>query len=174
MSELDEEYSASLEGELHEIKGALLNDTIRTLEPDEPVCVLETVTVGEAVARMMEKHRAAVLVVDEGGRLRGIFTERDVLTRVVAARLDAERTPVGRVMTPRPAALTVNDRVAYAVNQMSVAGYRTIPLVDAEQRPVGVVTVTHVIRWMADLFPEAVLNLRPGDALKRPSEVDAG
>jgi len=39
---------------------------------------------------------------------------------------------------------------------------------------VGVVTAGHVIKWMASLFPEAVLNLRPGDALKRPSEVDAG
>jgi hypothetical protein len=57
---------------------------------------------------------------------------------------------------------------------MSVAGYRTIPLVDADRRPVGVVTVNHFIKWMAGLFPEAVLNLRPGDALKRPSEVDAG
>ena len=77
-------------------------------------------------------------------------------------------------MTRDPDALSISDRVAYAVNQMSVAGYRTIPLVDADRRPVGVVTVTHIIKWMADLFPEAVLNLRPGDALKHPSEVDAG
>jgi len=73
-----------------------------------------------------------------------------------------------------PDALSVTDRVAYAVNRMSVAGYRTIPLVDGDGRPVGVVSVSHFIKWMADLFPEAVLNLRPGDALKRPSEVDAG
>ena len=57
---------------------------------------------------------------------------------------------------------------------MSAAGYRTIPLVDADGRPVGIVTVGHFMRWMADLFPEAMLNQRPGDALKRPSEADAG
>jgi CBS domain-containing protein len=57
---------------------------------------------------------------------------------------------------------------------MSVAGYRTIPLVDAEGRPIGVVTVSDVVRWLAGLFPEAVLNLRPGDVLKHPHEVDAG
>ena len=174
MSEFDEEYSAALEGEFSEIKGALLNDTIRTLDPDEPICVEATVTVKEAVARMTAARRAAVLIVDGKGRLAGIFTERDVLTRVLAAGLVVDRTPVGQVMTRDPDALTAGDRVAYAVNRMSVAGYRTIPLVDADKRPVGVVTVSHFIKWMADLFPEAVLNLRPGDTLKRPSEVDAG
>jgi CBS domain-containing protein len=174
MSELDEEYSAALEGEFSEIKGALLNDTIRTLDPDEPICVDPTVTVKEAVARMTAARRAAVLIVDGAGRLAGIFTERDALTRVLARGLAADKTPVGEVMTRDPDALTAGDRVAYAVNRMSVAGYRTIPLVDADRRPVGVVTVSHFIKWMADLFPEAVLNLRPGDTLKHPSDVDAG
>ena len=175
----NEEYSEALEDaefdeEFGEIKGPLLDDTIRILGPDEPLCVSETVSVEEAVASMMAMRRAAVLVVDAEGSLAGIFTERDVLTRVVAQGRAPAATPVGSVMTRDPDALSTGDRVAYAVNQMSVAGYRTIPLVDADRKPVGVVTVTHIIKWMADLFPEAVLNLRPGDALKRPTEVDAG
>ena len=40
--------------------------------------------------------------------------------------------------------------------------------------PIGVVTVSDVIRWLANLFPETVLNLPPGDRLKKPSEIDAG
>src|SRR5262249_28358703 len=174
MSELHDEFQPELEEELAEIKGALLNDTIRTLEPDEPLTVRESVSVNDAVASMMALRRAAVLVVDSAGKLQGIFTERDVLTRVVAPRLDVLTTRVGQVMTRDPEALSVTDRVAYAVNRMSVAGHRTIPLVDADGRPVGVVTVNHFIKWMADLFPEAVLNLRPGDVLKHPTEVDAG
>lgn len=166
----NEEY----EEEFSEINGALLDDTIRTLGPDEPLCVTETVSVADAVASMMAARRAAALVVDGNGRLAGIFTERDVLTRVVGPGLDPAATQMRQVMTRDPDALSVSDRVAYAVNQMSVAGYRTIPLVDGDRRPVGVVTVAHIIKWVADLFPEAVLNLRPGDALKRPSEVDAG
>ena len=123
---------------------------------------------------MLAHRQAGVLVTDAQGRLAGIFTERDVLTRVVGRDLDARQTPLSEVMTRDPEALTANDRVAYAIHCMSVAGYRTIPLVDGEGRPIGVVTVSDVVRWLASLFPEAVLNLRPGDALKHPLEVDAG
>ncbi len=49
---------------------------------------------------------------------------------------------------------------------MSVAGYRTSPLVDEAHRPLGIVTVPDFINWLAHLFPEAVLNLRPGDVIK--------
>jgi CBS domain-containing protein len=88
--------------------------------------------------------------------------------------LDARRTLLHDVMTPNPEALAPGTRIAYAVQTMSVAGFRTIPLIDAERRPVGVVTVSDIIRWLAHLFPEAVLNLPPGDVLKNPHAIDAG
>ena len=163
-----------IEDELQHIRGALLDDTIATLGPAEPICLTATATVEEAIARMLECRQACVLVVDGDRRLAGILTERDVLMRVAGAARDPRRTALREVMTPNPEALTAQDRVAYAVHCMSVAGYRTVPLVDAERRPIGVVTVSDVIRWLAQLFPEAVLNLPPGDVLKRPQEMDAG
>lgn len=174
MSEFEDEYTASLEKESREVRGALLADTINTLAPAEPVCLPETTTVNEAVGRMLAGHQAAVLVVDRERRLVGIFTERDVLTRVVGKGFDPHQTLLSQVMTRDPEALSPQARVCYAVNRMSVAGYRTIPLVDNERHPIGIVTVNHFIKWLADLFPEAVLNLRPGDEIKRPLEVDAG
>jgi CBS domain-containing protein len=123
---------------------------------------------------MLARHQAGVLVVDGQGRLIGIFTERDVLNRVVGQGREVATTTLASVMTANPEALTVAQRVAYAMHCMGVAGYRTVPLVDAEGRPVGVVTVSDVIRWLANLFPEAVLNLAPGDQLKHPEQIDAG
>jgi CBS domain-containing protein len=93
---------------------------------------------------------------------------------VAGPRRDPQKTRLAEVMTREPEALTASDRIAFAVHSMSVAGYRTVPLVDADRRPIGVVTVNDVIRWLAGLFPEAVLNLPPGDALKRPHDMDAG
>ena len=174
MGEFEDEYSAALEGEVRETRGALLNDTISVLGPADPICLPGTATVHEAVETMLARRQAGVLITDAAGRLTGIFTERDVLTRVVGKGLDARKTALSKVMTRNPEALTVRDRVAYAVHSMSVAGYRTVPLVDAERRPIGVVTVNDVIRWLANLFPEAVLNLPPGNTLKKPSEIDAG
>ena len=178
--EFEDEYSATIDDDLNgpEVLGeagrALATDIIAVLSPAEPICLSDTATVHEAVQTMLARRQAGVLVTDGAGRLTGIFTERDVLTRVVGNDLDARRTPLAAVMTGNPEALTARDRVAYAVHCMSVAGYRTIPLVDPEGRPIGIVTVSDVVRWLANLFPEAVLNLRPGDAIKRPQDVDAG
>ena len=172
--EFEDEYSARLDDDLRATRGALLDDTIAVLTPAEPICLAETATVHEAIQSMLSRRQAGVLITDGGGRLTGIFTERDVLTRVVGKNLEAGRTPLSDVMTRSPQALTARDRVAYAVHCMSIAGYRTIPLVDPDGRPIGVVTVNDVIRWLAALFPEEVLNLRPGDALKHPQDVDAG
>lgn len=166
MSEFEDDYSAAIERDVEEIKGALFNDTIALLAPAQPICVAESVTVQEALQKMLVQRQAGVLVVDTEGRLIGIFTERDVLTRVVGKDLDARRTPIGSVMTRDPEALSVENRIAYAVHCMSVSGYRTIPLIDTDRRPIGIVTVTDVIHWLVNLFPEAVLNLPPGDAIK--------
>jgi CBS domain-containing protein len=174
MTDFDEIDPEMVENELQEIRGALLNDRITVLGPAEPVCLREDATVQEAIERMLARRQAGVLIVDGEQRLIGIFTERDVLTRVAGQGRDPRQTPLGAVMTRDPDALGAGDRVAYAVHSMSVAGYRTVPLVDAERRPLGVVTVSDVIRWLAGLFPEAVLNLPPGDTLKRPHEIDAG
>jgi CBS domain-containing protein len=173
MSQYEEDRQV-IEEESREIRGALLNDVVAVLGPAEPICLRSTATVREAVEQMLARRQAAVLVVDGERRLIGIFTERDVLTRVVGEDRDVRRTTLADVMTPTPEALTPRDRIAYAVHSMSVAGYRTVPLVDAERRPLGIVTVTDVIRWLAGLFPEAVLNLPPGDALRHPDEIDAG
>jgi CBS domain-containing protein len=178
--EFEDEYSATIDDDrngpevLGEAGGALATDTIAVLSPAEPICLSDRATVHDAVQTMLDRRQAGVLVIDDAGRLVGIFTERDVLTRVVGKDLDARRTSLSAVMTRNPEALTARDRVAYAVHCMSVAGYRTIPLVDSERRPIGIVTVSDVVRWLASLFPEAVLNLRPGDAIKRPHEVDSG
>jgi CBS domain-containing protein len=174
MEHLEDDDDREFDDGLGEIRGAFLNDTIATLEPAEPICLPETASVDEAIARMLERRQAGVLIVDDDGRLTGIFTERDVLTRVAGAGRDPRQTSLHDVMTPSPEALTAGDRIAYAVHSMSVAGFRTVPLVDGERRPVGVVTVSDVIRWLADLCPEAVLNLPPGDALKNPHAIDAG
>jgi CBS domain-containing protein len=174
MTDADDEYSELQDQDRREIRGALFDGTLGALRPREPFCVTAAATVKDAVAAMLAGRQAGVLVLDAAGRLAGIFTERDVLTRVVGRGVDVARTSVGQVMTANPEALRPDDRVAYALHCMSVAGYRTVPIVDAEGRPTGVVTASDVIQWLADLFPETLMNLAPGDRLKHPEQIDAG
>ena len=114
MTEFEDEYSAGREREFRELESALLSDTINTLAPAEPVCLTETTLVHDAVGRMVAARQPGVLVVDREARLVGIFTERDLLTRVVGRGLDPRATPLGGVMTRSPEALTPRDRVCYA------------------------------------------------------------
>jgi CBS domain-containing protein len=174
MSEFHDEYSESLDAEFRKLEDALLSDEVRLLAPGEPIRLPPDASVAEAVTRMVDSHRAGVVVVDPGGRLIGIFTERDLLTRVVRQGRELSGTRLAEVMTAEPEALAPDDRICFAINRMHNAGYRTVPLVDKAHRPIGVVTVNDVVGWLARVFPEAILNLRPGDRVKRPAQMDSG
>ncbi len=107
------------------------NQTLASLPP--------TATVRDAVQVMAERHIGAVLVAIDG-RLQGIFTERDVLTRVVAAGLDPGDTALGGVMTPNPDTVGPGDTAFEALRRMSEHGYRHLPVVDDDEM-VGIVSI---------------------------------
>ena len=125
-----------------------------TVPPDAPV--------QKAVDLMRAKKVSAVLVVEraKARRLVGIFTERDLVSRALPARSWA-RSRVDRFMTKAPEALRTKDPVAYAVNKMSVGGFRHVPLVDAAGRPAGILSARDVLDFVVELCPEEILNLPP-------------
>ena len=137
---------------------SMLKQPLSVLGPRAPIVVEPQVPVLEAIALMQEARVGCVLVV-LAGRLKGIFTERDVLTQVVGRSIDPIKTPVRRLMTPDPEYLRPTDSIAYALNAMSLGGYRHVPLVDDARRPVGVVSVRDVVNYLVRLFPKSVMNL---------------
>ena len=140
---------------------AILHQPIRELATVRPpICVSPHTSVRSAIEQM-NRHSAGCVLVEEGGRLVGIFTERDVLIKVVGMAMDVEQTPVITVMTADPEFLSPDDRVSYALNKMSIGGFRHIPLVDENGRSVGVVSMRNVLAYMVDLFRAEVLNLPP-------------
>src|SRR5207237_10246007 len=88
----------------------------------------------------------------------GIFTERDVLRRVVFRENNRSWT-VASVMTRDPQTLPPTASIAFALNKMSVDGYRHIPIVDDDGRAVGVVSIKDIVNFVVDFFTESVLNL---------------
>ena len=117
-------------------------------------------TIGEA-ARVMKEHRIGCVLVEDGGKLLGIFTERDILTKLVGTGYDPARVQVDGVMTRNPETLTPEDPIAYAMQLMSVGGFRHIPLVDADRRPVDILSVKDIVDYVVEHFPREVLNIPP-------------
>src|SRR5207245_10890680 len=90
--------------------------------------------VRDAIAVMREKQLSCVLVV-EHGQLVGVFTERDVVTKVAATPLDVDHVPLRDVMQPDPECLQLGDELVYAFPQMLRGASRHVPLVDYHRRP---------------------------------------
>ena len=159
---LEEEAIADeREADAARLGAAILHQPIRALATLKPaICVAPTTTVRVAIERMNQNGTGCVLV-EAARRLVGIFTERDVLTKIVGPGVDIDQTTVERVMTYDPECLSPDDRAAYALNKMSVGGFRHIPLVDDDGRPVGVVSMRNVVDYIADLLQTEVLNLPP-------------
>ena len=97
-----------------------------------------TATVREAAREMRKRHVGAVLVVT-ADHLEGIFTERDVVNRVVAEGLDPDRTQLNDVMTRNPDTVGPNDTALEALRRMQDGGFRHLPVVD-RGRLVGIVS----------------------------------
>jgi CBS domain-containing protein len=64
-------------------------------------------------------------------------------------------------MTADPATLGIDDAIVYALNKMGVGGFRHVPLVDDDKRPVGIISVRHIVRYVVDFFAREVMNLPP-------------
>lgn len=92
-------------------------------------------------ASLMQRHqRGALLVVNADGKLVGICTERDLAYKVLAGGLSADDTTVGEIMTADPITLGPEKPFGHALHLMFEGGFRHIPVVDAHQRPLGVVS----------------------------------
>ena len=125
-----------------------------------PVTVTRESTVVDAARRMRERNVGSVLVVD-GMRLAGIFTERDALFRVLAAARDPATTTLGEVMTPQPQTLHPDEPFLRALRVMHEGKFRHLPVVEFG-RPLGGVSVRDALdddlvelRWDLEQREEA-------------------
>jgi CBS domain-containing protein len=139
----------------------VFKDSIKTLHLRAgPIGVPLGTTIGQA-ARVMKEHRIGCVLVEDGGKLVGIFTERDILTKLVGTGYDPAKVQVDGVMTRNPETLTPEDPIAFAMQLMSVGGFRHVPLVDTENRPVGILSVKDIVDYLVEHFPREILNIPP-------------
>lgn len=103
-------------------------------------------------------HEAAMVC--NGNDIVGIFTQRDVLYRTALEDLDPQ-TPISEVMSEQPVTIGWNEPLAEAIRAMVEGGYRHMPVVNEGGHQVGLLSSRIILRFIADQYPEAVLNLPP-------------
>ena len=137
----------------------LRSERVRDVMRREPIVVATGTSIGRGIAAIQAARADCVLISAEG-RLAGILTERDVLLKVVGQAVDLD-APVDDFMTAAPDALTPEATMGEALALMDRGGYRHVPLVDADGQIAGLLRQQDILAYVAEAFPESILNLPP-------------
>ena len=124
-----------------------LRAPIETLKPKAPISVTKDTLIKD-VLNIMRNKRFGCVCITENDSLLGIFTERDVLNKVIGGNLDVNTVKVGEVMTVDPEYLFLDDQIAFALNRMHVGGFRHIPLIDLTGKPTGIISVRDIMNYL--------------------------
>jgi CBS domain-containing protein len=135
-------------------------DSVSRLHPTPPWSVRPEQTVAEAIALMKQQRVGCVLVCRDDDQLVGLFSERDLLRRVLAEGLPLS-VPVALCMTANPVVVHPKDPISVAVRRMEEGGYRHLPVVDPAGRPLGVLSVKRIVHYLAEHFPSTIYNQPP-------------
>jgi predicted transcriptional regulator len=134
------------------VERGLMKDRVSKLSPKKPVTVPASMTVGEVLQLLIERSIGCVFVVDNKSSVVGVFSERDALIRL---NCDSEKLwdhSISEFMTPNPQGLRPDAKVVFAVHQMDVGHYRHIPILDDENRAVGVISVRDILQYLTGLI----------------------
>jgi CBS domain-containing protein len=110
---------------------------------------------------IMREHRVGAVLVVDGDSLRGIFSERDLLSRVLREGRSLDLA-VETVMSPNPVCGRENEPVASALARMQAGGHRHLPLRDERGRPVGTLSIRRVAQVLGDHFGPAACGMPLG------------
>ncbi len=135
---------------------SILQETASSLPSQKALVQSQDTAVATALASMQYLHLSSVIVTATGREdspVIGIFTERDVLHRVIDRCGDLSLLPLNEVMTEEPLVGTPDSTLAWLLHCMSHKGMRHIPIVDADKHPLYVICVRDVVELLVESFP---------------------
>lgn len=113
----------------------------------KPAAVSPEASVADAIRTMLDRHVGAVAVIDSEHRVAGIFTERDVLSKLALSKLDPESTPVRELMTTPVELATAETGSSEAFVTMVERHFRHLPVVDNNGKLLGMLSIRHLLEW---------------------------
>jgi CBS domain-containing protein len=132
------------------VERSLMEDQVRALEPKKPIAIRPNTPLQAAIQAMLAYDIGALLVTSEDGKLLGIFSERDLLTKVAGIHERYAQLPVSQFMTPNPETVGIEDTLNFALHKMDGGGYRHLPVIE-EGKPLGIVSVRDMLRHFVRL-----------------------
>ncbi|TWT36813.1 inosine 5'-monophosphate dehydrogenase [Posidoniimonas corsicana] len=137
---------------------SLSSESVGATQPDTPLATAPDEPLANVLGLLRAQKQAAVMVCD-GAKLVGIFTERDAL-RLLAEGADLA-APVSSAMSTDLMTIRPETTVGQAIRLMSEGGYRHLPVVDPDDSPTGVVAVRGIVHYLVEHFPDAVYTQSP-------------
>jgi CBS domain-containing protein len=133
------------------IEQSLMEEPVSVLAPRKPLIIKPDTTIQSAIQTMLVSDIGALLVVDARGSLIGVFSERDLLTKVAGVHEALADIHVEQFMTRNPETVKADDTLAFTLHKMDVGGYRHVPVVE-NGRPIGMVSVRDMLRYITQLL----------------------
>jgi len=134
------------------VERALIKDRVTVLGPKQPCTVAPNTPVGEVLHQMATNRIGCVLVVD-GGKPVGIFSERDALLKLNTEAAALSDRPISEFMTANPETLEGSAKIAFAVQRMDLGGYRHLPVVSSDNQLQGIISVRAILNYLTDRMP---------------------
>ena len=140
---------------------SVADERLKVLSRREPVTVEPGTSLADCVAAIRRTGTGdSVFVTNPDGTLAGVLTERDIFARIVGGDVDLGQ-PVETMMTTKPHHLHLDETVRDAIELMQTGRYRNVPLLDDHDQLMGVVRPQDILKYLAEAFPEELLNLPP-------------
>ena len=145
-----------------DVERSLMEDPIVSLRPIKPLTVNRQDTLENAIRLMQHHGIGCVLITADDGKLTGILTERDLLQKVAGSNLALSQCRVEDYMTRAPETGKPDHPLGYALHRMIVCDLRYLPLVDAHDRPTGIISSKDIIAYIATKFQTTDSPTLPG------------
>ncbi len=137
----------------------LETETVEHCHPSQALCARPGDSVRGVLKQLQAAKTGAAMICDGGGKLVGVFTERDAL-RLLADSSNLDM-PVSEVMVRNPMTVRRTDTVGRAISLMSGGGFRRLPIVDEQGTVQGVLKVSGLLHYLVEHFPKIVHTLPP-------------
>jgi CBS domain-containing protein len=132
------------------VERSLMEDRVDALQPKNPITIRPGTQLQSAIQAMLACDIGTLLVTDDTGKLVGIISERDLLSKVVGLQEDYAHLPVSDFMTAKPETVACEDRLNFALHKMDAGGYRHLPVIN-DGVPLGVISVRDMLKHIVRL-----------------------